>query len=57
MLCEDVLEESRAVVALTDTAFARNGIMEFSIATMNRNYSEAIIIKALQLTTAFFEQK
>ena len=56
-LCEDVLEESRAVTALTDTAFARNGIMELSIATMNRNYSEDAIIKALQVIASFFQQE
>lgn len=56
VLCEDVLEGSRAVAALTDTAFARNGMMELSIATMNRNYNEAIIIKALQVIESFFQQ-
>jgi len=53
-LCEDVLTASRAVVALTDTAFAKNGIMELSIATMNRNYNEASIVKALEIVRRFF---
>ena len=43
-LCEDVLTASRAVVALTDTAFARNGIMEL----------EASIVKALEIVRRFF---
>lgn len=54
VLCENIVTETQAVVALTDTGFARNGIMELSIATMNRNYNEMLIIKALEIVREFF---